>query len=130
MSAREDAERLLAELLAAGAIPLIEGGRLRVEAPPGMLTAARRERLAGCLPELRALVATRWRPREECAAARPCRRMSPCARPVGGRPCLVPSTCCVCGAPLPPGRRYLCPACTETSAQRPMRSTDGGDSTP
>jgi hypothetical protein len=130
VSARNGAERLLAELLEAGAIPLIEGGRLRVEAPPAVLTAARRERLADCLPELRALVATRWRQREECVAARSCRRMSPCAEPVGGRLCLVPATCCLCGGLLPPGRRYLCPACTETSARRPMRSTDGGDPIP
>ena len=116
MSTQGEAERLLAELLAAGAIPVVEEGRLRIEAPPGALTAERREALAGCLPELRTLVATRWRGREECAAARPCRRMSACARPVDGRPCGMPAACCLCGAPLPPGRRYLCPGCTEASS--------------
>ena len=116
MSGRGEAERLLAELLMAGAAPVIEDGRLRVEAPPGALTAGRREALAGCLPELRALVAARWRGREECMAPRPCRRMAACARPVEGRPCAVPAACCLCGAPLPPGRLYLCPACTEAAA--------------
>ena len=116
MSARGEAERLLAELLGAGAIPLLEGGRLRIEAPPGALTAERRETLAGCLPELRALVAGRWRGREECMAPRPCRRMAACARPVDGRPCGMPAVCCLCGGSLPPGRRYLCPACAEAAS--------------
>ena len=130
MSARDEAERLLAELLGAGAAPLLEGGRLRVDAPPGVLTPDRRERLGGCLPELRALVAARWRAREACVAPRPCRRMGPCARPVDGRPCLVPATCCACGGDLPPGRRYRCPACTETSARIAGGSEPEGDSTP
>ena len=56
MSARDAAERLLAELLQAGAIPRIEAERLRIDAPPGILTPERRERLAGCLPELRAIL--------------------------------------------------------------------------
>ena len=112
MSARGGAERLLAELLEAGAVPVLEGGPLRVEALAGILTPDRRERLADCLPELRAIVAARWRAREACVAARPCRRMSPCARPVDALPCLVPAACCVCNAPLGPGGRYLCPACT------------------
>lgn len=113
MSVRGEAERLLAELLRAGAIPVLEGGRLRIEAPPGALTAQRREALAGCLPELRALVTARWRSRGECIAARPCRRMTPCARPLDGRPCRTAVTCCVCGGLLVPGRRYCCPACAE-----------------
>jgi len=115
VSARDDAERLLAELLPAGAIPVVAGGRLRVDAPAGSLTPDRRERLAGCLPELRAVVAARWRSREECVAPRPCRRMSRCAKPVDGRPCRMVANCCLCGAPLSPGRFYLCPACTEAS---------------
>lgn len=128
MSARDEAERLLAELLGAGSIPVVDGGRLRIDAPPGALDSERRERLAGCLPELRALVSARWRSRHECVAARPCRRMSACARPVDGRPCLVPATCCACGAPLPPGRRYLCPACTD---ERRAGATDSkGDRQP
>jgi hypothetical protein len=118
MSGRGDAERVLAELLGTGAIPAIEAGRLRVEAPPGALTPARREALAGCLAEVRALVAARWRSREECVARMPCRRMSPCSLPVDGRPCLVPATCCVCGAPLSAGRRYLCEACAEARVGR------------
>lgn len=118
MSGRGGAARLLAELLAAGAIPAVDGGRLTIEAPPGTLTGAKREALAGCLPELRALVAARWRSREECAAPRPCRRMAPCARPADGRPCRMPATCCLCEQPLPPGRLSLCPGCTTTSADR------------
>ena len=112
MSGRTEAEALLADLLAAGAIPLIEDGRLRITAPGGVLDERRRERLPGCLPEMRAIVQTRWRSREECVAVRPCRRMGPCTRPEGGRPCLVPATCCLCNAPLTAGRRYCCPACS------------------
>ncbi len=111
MSARTEAERLLEEMLAAGAIPSIRGGRLEVDAPPGVMTESMREALAGSLPEVRALVAARWRSREQCVARRPCRVMSPCAKPVDGRPCLVPATCCACGGALPTGRRYLCPGC-------------------
>ena len=73
VTGRTEAEALLADLLAAGAIPLMENGRLRIEAPGGVLDARRRERLAGCLPELREIVQTRWRSREECRAKRPCR---------------------------------------------------------
>lgn len=116
MSARDDAERLLAELLTAGAIPILARERLRIDAPPGALTPDRRERLAGCLPELRAIVAARWRSREECVAPHPCRRMSPCVMPRDGRCCLADATCCLCSAPLPSGRCYLCQGCAETSA--------------
>ncbi len=116
MRSRDDAEQLLADLLRAGAIPVLEDGRLRIEAPPGCLTAARRKRVAGSLPELRALVASRWRSREECIAARPCRRMSPCAEPVDGHPCLLPGICCVCGADLEPGHRYCCSVCSNANA--------------
>ncbi len=118
MSRRTEAEHLadvmLAELLRAGAIPVITGGRLSIEGPARMLTAVRRERLSGCVPELRALVAGQWRSRETCVARRPCRRMSPCALPEEGRPCLIPPTCCVCEGPLPSGHRYLCLACADT----------------
>lgn len=79
MSGRRAAEEVLADLLQAGAVPSISGGRLDVAAPPGILTEERRETLAGCLPELRALVAEQWQSREECVARRPCRRMSVCA---------------------------------------------------
>ncbi|MDP9469117.1 MAG: hypothetical protein M3Q71_00400 [Chloroflexota bacterium] len=125
MSARGEAERLLEELLRAGAIPVLEGGRLRIEAPPGTLTAERREALAGCLPELRALVTARWRSRETCAAPRPCRRMTPCARPVAGRPCRTPATCCICGARLAPGHRYCCPGCADD--RRTVAANHEGD---
>ncbi|MDP9367261.1 MAG: hypothetical protein M3Q03_03120 [Chloroflexota bacterium] len=118
MSARGEAERLLEELLRAGAIPILEGARLRIAAPPGTLTSERRDALAGCLPELRALVSARWRSREECAAPRLCRRMTPCARPVDGYPCLIPATCCVCGTRLAPGRRYCCPTCADDPRMR------------
>ncbi len=125
MSTRREAERLLEELLRAGAIPVLEGGRLRIEAPPGTLTAEGREALAACLPELRALVTAQWRSREACVAPRPCRRMTACARPISGRPCLTPATCCVCGGLLLPGRRYCCPACLDE--RRTMVTTHEGD---
>lgn len=111
MSARAAAEEVLAALLAAGASVMIEGGRLVVTAPPGVLTRDRREELARCRSELRAMVASRWRAREDCVAAVPCRRMAPCAHPRAGRPCQVPATCCLCKAPMPPGHRYLCRDC-------------------
>jgi hypothetical protein len=113
MRARDEAEALLADLLAAGAIPVMESERLRIEAPPGVLTPSRRQAIEGALPELRAIVASRYRSRQECTARRPCRRMSICAEPVDGRPCGIPATCCLCGAPLAPGRKYLCAACAE-----------------
>ncbi len=127
-SGRTDAEALLADLLAAGAIPLVENGRLRIEAPGGVLDERRRERLAGCLPELRAIVESRWRSREECVAKRPCRRMSPCVEPNGVLPCTADPTCCLCGALLPEGHRYLCHACMEERAaadRRRWASRDG-----
>jgi len=118
MNRRTEAEHLademLAELLRVGAIPVVAEGRLTIEAPTRVLTAARREMLSGCVPEMRALVATRWRSRAECVARRPCRRMSPCARSEDGRPCLMSPTCCVCEDPLPPQHRYLCRACADT----------------
>ena len=110
MSTRE-AERLLSELLIEGAVPSIAAGRLRIDAPPGVLTPERHQALAICLPELRALVAARWRNREECRAVVPCRRWTACAQPRDGRSCLASPVCCLCGAPLPVGHRYLCVAC-------------------
>lgn len=120
MRARSEVETLLAELLAAGAIPRMEGERLKVDAPSGVLTPERRQRIAAASPELRAIVASRWRSREECVARRPCRRMAPCAEPIDGRPCTIPAACCLCGANLGPGSKYLCPPCAEaglTAAQ-------------
>ncbi len=116
MRIRDDAERLLADLLRAGALPVLENGRLTMATPPGILTPERRDALTGCLPELRVLIASRWRSREECIARRPCRRMSRCVEPVDNRPCLVAATCCVCGAPLASSHRYLCPACADSHA--------------
>lgn len=113
MSRRKEAEALLDDLLRAGAVPSISGGRLEVAAPPEVMTERRREALAGSLPEVRALVAARWRSREQCVARRLCRLNSLCAMPEDGRPCLVPATCCVCGEPLPAGRRYLCAVCAQ-----------------
>lgn len=127
MSARGEVERMLADLLRAGAIPVLEDGRLTIQAPTGVLTPGRRERVAGSLPELRALVASRWRSREECVAARPCRRMSPCAEPSDGRPCLLPAMCCVCRAGLEPGHRYLCTACADASASMKTQPPHQGD---
>lgn len=115
-SGTTEAEALLADLLAAGAVPLVEDGRLRIEAPGGVLDRRRRERLAGCLPELRAIVESRWRSRGECRAGRSCRRMSPCAEPQGVIPCGVDPTCCLCKGPLPVGHRYLCHPCMERQA--------------
>lgn len=127
MSARGEVERMLADLLRAGAIPVLEDGRLSIQAPTGVLTGERRERLAGSLPELRALVASGWRSREECIAARPCRRMSPCAEPSEGRPCLVPAACCMCGAELSSGSRYCCPACADANASMKTHRPHQGD---
>lgn len=116
MSAKHDAERLLADLLAAGAIPVLEAGRLRIDAPPGTLNHARRDALRDGLPELRAIVQTRYRSREECLAKRPCRRMSVCQQPgPDGWPCLLPRVCAVCKTDLPVGRRYCCEQCAEAN---------------
>jgi hypothetical protein len=118
VSGRAEAERLLEELLAAGAVLVIASDRLRIEAPPGVLTAAHRDELVGNLSELRKLVEARWRSRESCVAPRPCRRMTVCARPAEGRPCVVAVTCCVCRTPLPSGHRYLCETCAALQAGR------------
>jgi hypothetical protein len=117
MSARHEAERLLADLLAAGCIPVIEQERLRIEAPPGALTAARRRSIEAALPELRAIVASKWRSRERCVARRPCRQMGLCAEPNDGRPCVIPATCCLCEGDLLPGQKYVCTACSEERAK-------------
>jgi len=121
VSGRTEAEALLADLLAAGAIPQVEDGRLRIDALGGVLDARRRERLGGCLPELRAIVESRWRSREECVAKRPCQRMAPCVEPKGVLPCKGDPTCCLCKGPLPEGHRYLCEACVEERAEADRR---------
>jgi hypothetical protein len=118
VSAKHDAERLLADLLAAGAIPVLEAGRLRIDAPAGALTGERREELRDCLPELRAIIETRYRSREECVARRPCRTMSICRQPEpDGWPCRLPRVCAICKVALPFERRYLCETCAATSTR-------------
>ena len=112
------AEAVLADLLAAGLVLVADGERLRVRAPRGGLMPALREALEARKEAVLALVAARFRGPAECVAAAggglvpPCRRMALYARPSEGRPCLLPASCCVCGASLPAGRRYLCPACS------------------
>lgn len=117
------AEALLGALTEAGVVLIADGARLRVRVPAGALSPELREALAARRDQIQALVAERFRGSAECLAARaagairPCRRMSPCARPVHGRACLIPATCCDCGGELPPGLRYRCPACTAQSAR-------------
>jgi hypothetical protein len=107
------AEQLLDAVIAAGAVPVIAGGRLRIEAPPGVLTPSWRAEITQHRAELTDLVSMRWRCREDCRARQPCRRMSRCADPVYGRTCGIPATCCLCGTRLPHERRYLCPTCSQ-----------------
>jgi len=125
-----EAERLLADLLRAGALPVLENGRLTVATPPGVLTPERRDALVGCLPELRVLIASRWRSREECIARRPCRRMSRCVEPVDDRPCLVAAICCVCGEGLRHGCRYLCHICADLHGEKSGQMSHQGDVQP
>jgi hypothetical protein len=117
------AEALLADLGAIGVVLVVDGERLVVRAPTRALTPDRRHALEVRRDALRALVAQRYRSPAECVVARsglrpPCRRMSPCGEPVDDRPCLMPATCCLCGAPLAAGRRYLCEACSEAGTER------------
>lgn len=120
------AEQVLDDLLTDGAILVITQGRLQLDAPPGVLTPARRTEIAQHRVELRTLVGQRWRNREACRARRPCRRMGPCLEPVEDRPCGVLVTCCLCGAPLHAGRRLLCPACSHTCFTDQRPSERGG----
>lgn len=114
MRSNDDAETLLTELLSAGAIPVLDYGRLRIDGPRSALTPVRCEAMSGCLPELRNIVAIRWRSREPCIAARPCRRMSVCQEAAqDGWPCLTPRVCADCKVELLVGRKYLCDACAE-----------------
>jgi hypothetical protein len=116
-------EALLGDLHASGVVLVADGERLVVRAPKGALTPELRHALDVRREALRTLVAHLYRSPSECVAAQrglrvPCRRMSPCAEPVDGRPCLVPATCCVCGAPLSAGRRYLCESCSKEGVGR------------
>ncbi len=108
MTTKNAAERLLEDLLAAGAIPSIGGGRLAVDAPPGRDDRGA-ARSAGGEPAGDAgagggaVVFPRTVRGAPTVLGEP-----PCAKPTDGRPCLVPATCCASGESLPPGRRYLC----------------------
>jgi hypothetical protein len=122
------AEQLLDDLIVAGAVPVIADGRLRIEAPAGVLTPAWRAEITRHHVELTGLVAKRWRCREDCGAKQPCRRMSRCAEPVYGQPCGVPATCCLCGKVLPHDRRLLCPACSQAFTTDRNTCPEGGRS--
>ena len=120
MSRRSEADSLLTDLLHRGAVPIMIGGRLRLDAPAGVLNDRLTERLADLLPELRDVVASIWRPREACWALQPCRRMSVCRqmerdpvslRAKGMLACGLPAVCALCRSPLPEGHRYLCRRC-------------------
>ncbi len=129
------AEDLFVTLTRAGVVLVADGERLRVRAPRGVLTADLRAAMERRRDALCEFVAARFRGPGECLAARgdaesmrPCLRMGACARPADGRPCLVPATCCVCGARLAPGRRYCCPACSDE--RRTMVTNVLGDCQP
>jgi hypothetical protein len=77
---------------------------------------------------LKTLVASQWRSREECRAEAPCRRMTACAEPIYGRPCGIPATCCVCGAPLPHDRRMLCASCSGDFTSDRTQTQQGDES--
>ncbi len=126
------AEALFVDLTRAGVVLVADGERLRVRAPRGALTGELRAAMELHRAALRKIVAARFWGPEECVAARgngqplrPCLRMSACARPADGRPCLVPATCCICGARLVPGRRYLCPACSNPGSGTSGHRRDG-----
>jgi hypothetical protein len=121
-------ESLLSELHEAGIILALANGALRVDAPPGALTPARKAAITEHRQALKALVASRWRSREECFAKQPCRLMTRCAAPVYGRPCTVPATCCMCGAPLPHDRRMLCESCSGDFTTNQTKPTHGEES--
>lgn len=117
---------LVADLVDAGVVLVADGDRLRVRAPRGVLTPDLRDRLERRRDAVRGIVAGRYRGPRECAAAarglrRPCRRMSGCAEPAEGRPCLMAAACCLCGAALEPGRVYVCAACAEAGVEANRR---------
>ncbi len=128
-------EDLFVALTRAGVVLVADGERLRVRVPREALTVEMRTVMELRRNALREIVAARYRGPRECLGARgdsgslaPCSRMGACARPVDGRPCLVPATCCVCGAALMSGRCYLCEPCTATGGM--MLTTNEGDRRP
>ena len=133
----DGAADLFRTLRSLGVVLVVDGERLPVRAPRGVLTPALRAALGQEREELRALVAAHVRGPTTCVVARgdmglvqPCWRMSPCARPVDDRPCLVPATCCVCSEALPPGHRYLCPACAKPAPSTSVLMGHQGDIEP
>ncbi len=128
------AEDLFRTMRALGVVLVVDGERLRVRAPRGVLTPPLRAAMDHEREALRSLMVSQFREPRTCLVARgdvglvqPCRRMSPCARPVDGRPCLVPATCCVCGEVLSVGRRYCCPACGDSIPFSSVQITDKGE---
>ena len=82
----------------------------------GALPEELRTAMAGQKNGLLRLVTSRYRSAERCVRAErretPCRHMTRCPEPVNDLPCKAEPICCLCGAPLTPGRRYLCEGCT------------------
>jgi hypothetical protein len=118
---------LLRALEAHGVALIPDGDELHVRAAKGALTPELSRQLKTQKPALLTLVRELYRGPDACLAAqagsrwRPCRRMGRCLHPVDGRPCLIPATCCVCGAPLPHDRRMLCEGCSgEFTPNRPQ----------
>jgi hypothetical protein len=121
--ATTEAESVLRDLVEAGAVLAVDGDQLRVRAPRGAMGTELRQRLGRHRDAVQTLMMTRFRGTDDCVLAGeglawPCRRMTPCARPLDGRPCLMEPVCCLCGHALPQGRRYLCPDCTAESEAR------------
>ncbi len=126
-------EELFVALTRAGVVLVADGERLLVRAPRGALTDELRAVMELRRDALRQIVAARFRGPKECLAARdggvstgPCLRMGACARPVDGRPCLIPTTCCICRAALGPGHRYLCVTCSNPGSGTSGHRRAGG----
>lgn len=124
-------EALFDEITPAGVILTVAGERLQVRAPKGALPEELLTAMAAQRDGLVQFVQERYRSAEECTRAgrreAPCRRMSRCPEPVNALPCMADSICCLCGAPLIPGRRYLCEGCTEEQVAAIERRTMAED---
>ncbi len=103
-------EALLTHLVEVGVSLVVEGDRLRAQAPKGVLTPALRNAIARYKPDLVALVsagatlpdAAWWAKMRRAVAPRvydappgcsvwlACSRLGPCERHAARRPCLVP----------------------------------------